>query len=239
MARLKLKAKVRNELGTRRVRRLRRNGLIPAVLYGDGKENHHLVVDSKAFSKTLRGGMGEHVIIDLRIEVSGSKEPLEKTVIVKEVQHDFLKDAILHIDFATITLDRKIVVSVPVIEQGDAVGVTAGGVLEHIIRELEIECLPSAMPEGIKVDVTELKIGDSIKVKDLVSPPGVTIMANPEITVVTVSPPKVEEVEAPPEEEELPEGEAAPAKAEGKEAGKEKEKEKEKEKGKEKGETKE
>ncbi len=240
MARPKLKARKRSEIGTSSSKRLRGNGLVPAVIYGDGQESIPLTMDSKKLSKALHGGAGEHAIIDLSIEGAGSEKPLEKTVIVKEVQHDYLKDSILHVDFSVITLDKKLVVKVPVVETGEAVGVIEGGVLQHIIRELEVESLPTALPDQLEVDVTNLSIGDSVKVKDMVAPAGVKILADPELVVITVTAPKVEEVEVAPAvegEEAVAEGEEAKAEAEGKEKPKEGEKEKgkEEEKRKEKG----
>jgi large subunit ribosomal protein L25 len=235
MASLKLSVTARKDVGTAGVRKLRREGLVPAILYGAGEENIPLQVDAKTLYKVLHGKAGEHAIIDLTIRDNAADKTLEKTVIVKEVQHDYMKDAILHIDFSVISLQDKIVVSVPVMETGEAAGLSEGGILEHITRELEIECLPTDMPDNITVDVTELRIGDSIRVSDLTPPPGVTILDEPEKTVITLKQPKIEKEEEPVAAEEgAPAEEAAKAEEKAKDEdqqkeGKEKKEKKEKE----------
>ncbi|MCX6355591.1 MAG: 50S ribosomal protein L25 [Candidatus Aureabacteria bacterium] len=248
MERMKLKAELRDERGTRGAKRLRRKGVVPAVLYGEGPESMAIGVDTKDLSKVLRGKGGEHAIIDLQVEKTSEGKPLKKTVIVKEVQRDHIKDIVLHVDFAAISLTEKLATKVAVVDSGEAVGVTQGGILEHILRELNIECLPADIPERILVDVSGLMIGKSIKVGDIVSPPDVKILNDANLIVFTVSVPKVEveKVEevpaeeaaaagAPAEgEEKKPEEEKEGAKGKEKEGAKGKEKEQQKEKGKEK-----
>ncbi len=239
MARFKLNAQVREEHGTRRSRRLRGSGIVPAVLYGGGQEAISLGVDDKELLKVLHGKGGEHAIVDLQVSGGTLEQPLKKTAIIKEVQRDSIKDGILHVDFAAISLTEKLVVKVPVVDLGDPLGVTQGGVLEHIIRELEVECLPTDLPEHIAVDVSAMSIGHSIKVGEIKAPPGVKILADPNLTVFTVSVPKVEKVEEPAAEAAA---EAAPAEGEAQKAegekepakGKEQAKGKEEPKGKEK-----
>lgn len=252
MERLKLKAELREERGTRRSKRLRRSGVVPAVLYSEGPESLHIGVNDKDLQRVLRGKGGEHAIIDLQVEKVASGQPLKKTVIVKEVQRDSLKDMILHVDFAAISLTEKLVTKVALVASGVALGVTQGGILEHIVRELDIECLPADIPEKILIDVSGLLIGKSIKVGEVSAPPGVKILTDPHLIVFTVSVPKVEKVEEAPAEEaaaaeavpaegeeKKPEGEKEEAKGKEKEAPKGKEKEapkgKEKEQPREKG----
>jgi large subunit ribosomal protein L25 len=236
MARLKLNAQVREDRGTRRSKRLRAQGVIPAVLYGGDQESIPLGIDNKELLKVLRSKGGEHAIVDLQVSGGALEQPLKKTVIVKEVQHDHIRDGILHVDFAAISLTEKLVVKVPIVDSGDPVGVAQGGVLEHIIRELEVECLPTDLPEHIAVDVSTMNIGSSIKVAEITAPPGVKILTDPNLTVFTVSLPKVEKVEVPAEEAAA--AAAAPAEGEEQKPGEEKEqakgKEKEQAKGKEK-----
>ena len=126
MAKVTLKAEVRKERGTSAARKLRRQGWAPAVLYGDGGESLPLRVNGKDLYKALHSRGGEHAILDLHVEGGDLKKPLEKTVIVKEVQHDFLKDAILHVDFAVISLKEKLVVKVPIVETGEAACLSNG-----------------------------------------------------------------------------------------------------------------
>jgi large subunit ribosomal protein L25 len=208
MARFKLDVQVREEHGSRGSRRLRRRGIVPAVLYGGEQEPLAIGVDDKKLFKVLHAKGGEHAIVDLNVSGGALEEPLKKTAIIKEIQRDDIKDGILHVDFATISLTEKLVVKVPVVEFGDSIGVTQGGILEHIVRELEVECLPTDLPEHIVVDVSALSIGHSIKVGEIAAPSGVKILSDPNLTVLTVSVPKVEKVEAPVEEVA---GEAAPA----------------------------
>jgi large subunit ribosomal protein L25 len=230
MARLKLKAQVRDERGTRRSKRLRGRGVIPAVLYGLGQESISLGVENKELLKVLRGKGGEHAIVDLQVSGGALEQPLKKIAIVKEVQRDHIRDGILHVDFAAISLTEKLVVKVQIVDSGEPIGVTQGGVLEHIIRELEVECLPSDLPEHITVDVSAMNIGNSIKVGEITAPPGVKILADPNLTVFTVSMPKVEKVEVPAEEVAA---EAVPAEGEEQKPEEGKEKEQAKGKGKE------
>ncbi|MCX6357802.1 MAG: 50S ribosomal protein L25 [Candidatus Aureabacteria bacterium] len=251
MERLKLKAARRSEIGTRRAKRSRGKGIIPAVLYGGKVESIALSVDGKELYRVLHGKGGAHAIIDLQVE--GGEKPLSNTVIVKDVQRDNLRDIILHVDFAAISLTEKLTTKVSIVETGIPLGVTQGGVLEHIIRELDIECLPADIPDRITVDVSALGIGKSLKLAEIAAPPGVRILNDPNLIAFTVSMPKEEKVEEAvpaegeavavegvPVEGEEKEGEEAKAGAKegAKEAGKEKEpakgKEKEPAKGKEK-----
>lgn len=234
MARTLLKAQVRIEHGTRNVKRLRRRGIIPGVLYGDVKENISIGVDTKELHKILRGKGGDSAIFDLQVEGQGLEKPLKKTVIVKEVQRDNMKDAVIHVDFAAISMTEKLVAKVAVVRAGEPVGVTLGGVLEQILREIEVECLPADLPELLTVDVSALTIGDSIKVAQVKVPEGVRIVDDPNLILFTVSMPKEEKVEeAAPAEGEAAEGapaEGAPAEGEAKAEGEEKEGAKGKEK---------
>ena len=223
MARMQLNAQVRTQHGTRNVRRMRRSGIIPGVLYGDVKENILIGVDGKELHRILHGKGGDSSIIDLQISGEGLDAPFKKTVIVKEVQRDNIKDAVIHVDFAAISMTEKLVAQVAIVRTGDPVGVTLGGILEQILREVEVECLPTDLPEAITVDVSGLNIGDSVKISDLKVPAGVEILDDADLTLFTVSVPKAEKVEeAAPAEGAAAEG--APAEGEEKKAeGEEKE----------------
>ncbi|MSR80166.1 MAG: 50S ribosomal protein L25, partial [Gemmataceae bacterium] len=153
-----LKVEARTELGKRRVSRLRKGGKVPGVLYGHGQEAISLVFNGKEFSALLMGGTR---VIDL---ARGTE--IEKAVI-RDVQFDHLGMEILHVDFARVSADERIKVDVPVEIRGISPGVTSGGILEHLLHSLHIECLASAVPESIRLRVDELQKGQSIKVKDL------------------------------------------------------------------------
>lgn len=207
MEKILLKAEVREDLGKIGAKHLRKKGLIPGVIYREGTEGVNVQVDSKDLWHVLHTEAGENAIIT--VEISGAKSHPERTVIMKEVQTDPINDKFIHVDFQEISLKEKLKVNIPVVVKGEAVGVKEDeGVLGQIMWELEVECLPTAIPENISINVEELRIGDAIHVKDLTAPEGVELLDDPEQVVVTVNPPHEEEVaaeEAPAEGEEEPE----------------------------------
>jgi large subunit ribosomal protein L25 len=204
MKEILLEAERRGKTGKEIAKKLRKEGLIPAVLYGPGDEPTPLQVESKSLVSILRTGKGENVIITLKID--GDKN-VTKKVLIREIQHDPLLGNILHVDFQHILLTKKITVKIPVHLVGIPIGVqTDGGILQHVLRELEIECLPSDIPEKVELDVTALKIGDSIHVKD-VKLEKVEILSDPEGSIITVVPPTVFKEEVVPAAEEVKEPE--------------------------------
>lgn len=197
MEKINLKAKLRDELGKEAVKKLRAQGLIPAVVY-KGKNSLNIKVPSKDFLEVIHTKAGENVVVNLQIE---SKKP-SRTAIIKETQYHPVRGDILHVDFNEISLTEVLTVKVPIAVKGEAQGIKEGGVLEHALWEIEVECLPTQIPENVPVDVSPLKIGDSILVKDLHLPGGVKVLSDPETTVVSLAVPRVEEEEvAKPEEE--------------------------------------
>lgn len=202
MEKIYLEAKLREKTGKEAASRLRREGLIPAVLYGE--EVLNLQLDNSDLLKILRTEAGENVIVNLKISKDGKSK--ERTVIIKEIQHDPLKGEMLHVDFYEISLTKVLTVNVPVVASGEPIGVRQErGTLEHILWEVQVECLPTQIPKGIEVDVSNLKIGESIFVKDLIAPPGVKILNHPGLIALSVKPPLVEEKveEIKPEEEKV------------------------------------
>jgi large subunit ribosomal protein L25 len=189
-----LKASPRTDTGKEASVRLRNQGMIPAVVYKKAHETISVCVYSKDMFHVLHTSAGENAIITLQLEGQEGKPAQEKTVIVKETQYHPIKGDILHVDFHEILLTEKITVSIPIETKGEPVGVKAdGGTLDHPLKELNIECLPTNIPEKISVHVDSLKIGDSIKVKELDIPDGITILDDLEQTVILVVPPKTEE----------------------------------------------
>ncbi len=184
---ISLHAKTRDKIGTQAVKKLRRDGIIPAVIYGAGEKSIHLEVEEKTFLKLIRSGASESVILTLKIDDDSSNK---KKVLIREIQHDPVWGKILHIDFQHISMEKKITISVPVHLVGVAAGVADGGILQPSIRELEIECLPSDIPERVEVDVSNLKIGDAIHVKDIHLEKA-TILTDLDGSVVSVVPPSV------------------------------------------------
>ena len=193
MERVALNVVTREDLGKSESKRLRVKGQFPAVIYAKNAKPVHVSVDKRAFVKILHKE-GENVIIDLNME-----KDKKKTVIIKEIQYDTVKEGIFHVDFQQIKLTDKIKIHVPVVTKGDAdaPGVKAGGILEHILREVEIECLPTDIPKEIKVDVTGLNVGEAIHVKDIALPEKVSMLTEGEKIAVLV---KYEAEEKPAEE---------------------------------------
>jgi large subunit ribosomal protein L25 len=178
------------------VKRLRRDGKVPGVFYGPTTPPVLLAVDRKQFSTRVADLEGSHLI---RIK-SASPLLAEKVALVKETQLHPVTGEVLHADLYEVDLNAKIQVNVPLHFVGKAVGVVRGGILQPIVREVEVECLPMAIPEYLTVEVSELDIGDSLHVTNLAMPEGVVAISEAGLTLVTVVPPSIEEaptVEAP------------------------------------------
>jgi len=196
MEQVTLGAEVRSELGKQKNRHLRQAGFIPAVVYRHGKSTLALKVLQREFALVLHTERGENVVISLT--VTGESKPVkgkERLVMIKEIQHEPLHGSILHVDFHEISLSEKLKVNVPIEAKGESTGVKQdGGVMEHTLREVEAECLPTQIPDRFEVDVTALKIGDSLQVKDIPVPEGVRILSDLALTIFTVKSPFVEKV---------------------------------------------
>jgi large subunit ribosomal protein L25 len=238
MAVIPLSGTRREKLGKGGARKARAAGHIPAVLYGHGEQPVPVVIGAREFDLALRGHKGGNPIVNLA--VSGS----EYTALIRDVQYDPLSHDILHLDFQHISLTETIEVRVAVQLTGLPLGVKdGGGILETILRELDVRCLPTAIPTSIQVDVSHLNIGDSVHVRE-VSVPDVAILNEGDETIATVVPPTVMEEKpaeevvteaAPTEPEVIAKGkkeEEEAAAGEGKDKEKDKEKEKKEEKGK-------
>ncbi len=233
MKTIELTVEKRSTNGKNEARRERASGRIPAVVYGAGKPNVPVSVDRKALSDVFREGAGENTIFLLKL--GGSDQ--SRHAMIKEMQRDPVTRRPLHIDFVRVLMDVKITVKVPIEVLGVAKGVkTEGGILDTVTREVEIECLPGSIPASLAVDVTELAIGDALRVAQIPSPEGVRIVDNPEkIVVHVVHPAREEEVAAPAEAaaepaepEVLKKGKAVAEEEAGEEKPEKKEKEKEK-----------
>lgn len=190
-----LEAKVRQEKGTHLARRLRKSGVIPAVLYGAKEETMSLAIVERVFQKVIHGATGENVVLNLKI---GDEKQGNKTAIVKEIQRDPVSQRIIHVDLKAISLKEKIKVNVPIQTLGEAPGIKEGGILEYFLRELEIECLPRNIPEHIMVDISTLGINGSVHVRDLVLPDkDIRIITPEDRMLVSIVPPTVLEEKAP------------------------------------------
>ncbi len=212
-----LTAEIREGVGKEKAKKLRSKGLIPAIFYGPRSQTIPLVIDSKELAKVLQTEAGENVLIDLDIRKGVQSD--RKVVMVKDIQIDSLQMIALHTDFYEVAMDEMVTVEVPVHLVGKPEGTKVGGILDQVRRVIQIQCLPGNIPKSIDVDVSALKIGDSIHVQDI-QVEKAKIISETNFTIATVVPPVVEEkvVEA-----------VAPEAAEGAEV-----KEKEKEEGEEK-----
>jgi large subunit ribosomal protein L25 len=185
---VKLSARPRPEAGRNAVKQVRARGAVPAVIYGAHETPANLEVDRKAIETVLAHAANEHVLVDL--EIGGAN----KLSLIQEIQRHPVRGEILHIDFHAVSRTETITSEVPIESVGEAAGVkTNGGLLQQQLRTLEIECLPQNLPDLLTVDVSALNIGESIHVKDLVLPAGVTALADGDITVFLVSEPTVAE----------------------------------------------
>ena len=204
METMKLGAKPRTEVGKKSTKAARRGGLIPAILYGHGMKPLALEVAQREFYQALHTKAGENVLIDLKVPGVSLKE---STCRIKDIQHNPVTDEVAHVDFTVISLTEKITVKVPIAIQHaeEAAGIKEGGVLDAVHHEIEVECLPTQIPEKIIVDVKAMKIGDAIHAKDLNIPQGVECKLDPEEVVISLHPPAKEEVPSTEEQPTAPE----------------------------------
>jgi large subunit ribosomal protein L25 len=215
--RLRLEVQERERRGTRDSRRLRRDGMIPGVLYGRGKKPHAVCVSERELRRVLTGGHGLHAILD--VVLAGQRST--HSSILKEYQVDPVRGKIEHFDLQEVRLDEAIQTAVVVELVGESAGAKAGGVLSQVTREIRVEALPLEVPERIELDVSAMEIGDTLRLADLPAREGVTYLDDPDTVLATVTvPTKVEEPEPEEVEEveegvegEVPEGEEAPERA--------------------------
>jgi large subunit ribosomal protein L25 len=187
---VKLKAEARTNVGRSGVRKLRARGIIPAVIYGGKVKPQPLQVAARDINAMMSHASGENVLVDL--EIAGEKS--NRAALVQEVQHSPVGGEIVHVDFHAISMDETIQAEVPLEPTDTPVGVkTFGGLLEQSLRALTIECLPRDLPDRITVDVSQLNIGDSIHVREIQLPPGVTAKVPLDLTAFSVMAPVVEE----------------------------------------------
>jgi len=196
-----VKSEKRQGLGTNASRRLRAQGFVPAVLYGESMETTPLVLSKKDIVQILRLESGENTIFQVAVDGETTD------VMIKELQIDPASDELLHVDLIRISMDKPIRVTVPIVHRGEPVGVkTEGGFIDFVTREVEVECLPRDIPESIGIDISELHINQSYKVQAMAVPAGVKIITDPNTVLVLISMPHKEEEVFPGEK---PEGEVA------------------------------
>jgi large subunit ribosomal protein L25 len=195
MASVTLAAQPRTKTGSQATKSIRREGFIPGIVYGHGMTPVSLQIPAKALQQALSTKAGENVVINLNVEGVKLKE---STCLVKDLQHDPVTDKIKHIDFTVISMTEKIDVKVHLVVKNavEAPGIKEGGVLDIVHHEIEVECLPTDIPEKIEIDAKMMKIGDAVHAKDLVLPAGVVCKFDPEEVIVSLQQPMKEEVAA-------------------------------------------
>jgi large subunit ribosomal protein L25 len=192
---VKLTARPRSESGRNAVKGVRTRGSVPAVIYGHHRTPANLEVSHRELEILLSHAVGENILVDLEIQDGANKS--NQLSLIQEVQRHTLRNQILHVDFQAVSMTEKISADITVEPFGEAEGVkNFGGLLEQSIRSISIRCLPQDLPEIIKVDVSALKIGDSIHIRDLQLPMGVEADVDADLTVFSVAEPAVA-VEAP------------------------------------------
>ena len=186
----KLNAERRSDAGKGVARKLRAAGRCPPCSTARASKPPRSTVDARELQHLLHSGAGSNVLVDVVVE---GKEHL---AIPREIQRDHIHAKFIHVDFLAVSRTETITVNVPVVETGEAVGIKEGGVVEHHLRELQVECLPQDVPDQIEVDITDVELGGMIHVSDLVAPSGVTVLTNPEDAVLSIITPAVLRVEA-------------------------------------------
>jgi large subunit ribosomal protein L25 len=192
---VKLKAHKRTVTGRNAIKKIKHQGLVPGVIYGSRSQPVTLQVDARELTNVLAHASSEHVLVEL--EIVDGDQSTNRLALIQEVQHHPLKRELLHIDFQAVSATEKITSEVPIEAIGEALGVrTFGGLLEYSLRTLEVECFPQDLPDIVRLDVTNLNIGESLHVRDIPLPSGVESITDGDLTVVSVVASRVgEEIE--------------------------------------------
>jgi len=209
-------SRVRKNRGKGTARKLRRANQIPAIFYGPGVEPVMLTVDYQELERISRQGAGENTILDLHVESDHGSETRE--VMLKELQVAPLNNRYLHADFYEISMDKEITVNIPIRLLNTPIGVTQGGILQHIRRELAVSCLPHKLIDALEIDVSNLDMGDSLHVRDVQLPEGISSPEEGHLTIVIIAAPSItteKEEEIPAEEEEAARAEESAGQEEG------------------------
>jgi large subunit ribosomal protein L25 len=182
---VKLKAQKRTLVGRNAIKRIKEKGLVPGVIYGSNQQPMPLEVDNRQLSAVLAHASSEHILVEL--EIVDGDQSTNKLALIQEVQHHPLKRDLVHVDFHAVSATEKITSAVPIETTGEALGVrTFGGLLEHSLRTLEVQCYPQDLPGIVQIDVTNLNIGESLHVRDLQLPAGVEAITDENLTVASV-----------------------------------------------------
>jgi large subunit ribosomal protein L25 len=223
MEKILLKADKRAEIGKGGARSLRRQDILPAVMYGIG-EAVPIKLNRKEIQKLIYSGGGEHALITLELNEGGSKTS-EHPVLIKDYQREPVSEELLHVDFVEVSLKEKIRVTILVVIIKEPAGIKMGGIMQLRVREIEVECLPTQIPDKIEIDAGFVEIGHSLHVSDIPAMEGIRIVTDPSEVILSVSAPR-EEVVAAPAEAAVAEPEVLKAKGKAEEAPQKEQKEK-------------
>lgn len=193
-----LEAQLRSETGKGAARAFRRSGSVPAVIYGHGEETKSCLVNTKELTRLVAAGAYESTLIDLKLD-----DGKTQSVLIRDVQVHPYRSELLHVDFLAVRKGEKVRLEVPVRFTGVAPGVKEGGIMEHLRHDVEIRCIPSKIPEALEFDISEMGIGDSVTVADLMVPKDVEILSDDAAVIAAIVPPAVLKVEEEVEAEEL------------------------------------
>ena len=186
MEKIALTAQVREKAGKGVARGLRRSQMVPAVLYSRG-ESVPIALGNKEVTRILNTKGGEHALINLKVE--GAKGAAERMALIKDYQLDPITSLLLHVDLMEVAMNEKVKIPVAVRLSGASIGVKEGGILQYGIREVEVECLPHQIPDHIEINISALKVNESLHVRDITIAEGVRILTDGDATVVTIQPP--------------------------------------------------
>lgn len=186
MEKIALTAQVREKAGKGVARGLRRNKMVPAVLYSHGKSTP-ISMGDKEVTKVLNAEGGEHALINLKLE--GAKGAADRLALIKDYQVDPISGRLMHVDLMEVAMNEKVKIQVAVHVTGQAIGVKEGGIFQYGQRHLEVECLPGQIPDFIEVDISALKINESLHVRNITAGEGIKILTDPDATVATIQPP--------------------------------------------------
>jgi large subunit ribosomal protein L25 len=205
MAKYKLAAQVKDQKGKEAAKKLRKEDKIPAVFYGAKSNPIMLIIDRTDLRNVMKTTASDNIIMDLQIESEKGSE--YKMVMLKELQTDPIKDTYIHVDFYEISMDKELTLNIPIRLINTPIGVTNGGILQHVRREMAISCLPDKLIEYIDVDVSGLDIGETLHISDINFPEGIKSMLEDHLTIAVVNAPTVSVAEEEEEAEEEIEGE--------------------------------
>ncbi len=183
---ISLKAEQRRRSGTADVRRLRREGLIPAVVYGKGVDNLNLKIEERGFTRLMQEQETDNILVDLDID----GEAATRLALVQNIQYNPLNGKLLHVDFMVVSATQEITADVPLHLDGTPIGVREGGVFDQLLHSVEVRCVPSRLPSNIELDISQLDIGSALHVSDLDLGEGVTAVLDGSVVVAQVSAPR-------------------------------------------------